>query len=149
KRETDEIRYLETGFVEDLQRTPGSRPFFRALHDSTPMNILITAGNTQVPIDRVRAITNVFTGRTGARIALRAHERGHCVTLLTSHPESIVDPSGDQSLPSERWIVGTYQTFDDLEKLMGVEIRDRGYDAVIHSAAVSDFRAAGVYAPGA
>ena len=32
------------------------------------MKILVTAGNTQVPIDRVRCITNIFSGRTGTRI---------------------------------------------------------------------------------
>ena len=37
------------------------------------MNILVTAGNTIVPIDRVRCITNVFTGRTGTAIALHCH----------------------------------------------------------------------------
>ncbi len=54
------------------------------------MNLLVTAGNTQAPIDRVRCLTNIFTGRTGAGIALEAHRRGHRVTLLTSHPESVV-----------------------------------------------------------
>ena len=29
------------------------------------MNLLVTAGNTLVPVDRVRCITNIFTGRTG------------------------------------------------------------------------------------
>lgn len=33
------------------------------------MRVLVTAGATQVPIDRVRAITNVFTGRTGTQVA--------------------------------------------------------------------------------
>ena len=55
------------------------------------MNVLVTAGNTQTPIDRVRCITNVFTGRTGAQVALEAHRRGHAVTLLTSHPEVVRD----------------------------------------------------------
>ena len=32
------------------------------------MKILVTAGNTQTPIDQVRCITNVFSGRTGARL---------------------------------------------------------------------------------
>ncbi len=58
------------------------------------MNLLVTAGNTLVPIDRVRAITNVFTGRTGASIARCAWERGHTVTLLTSHPEVVDAPTG-------------------------------------------------------
>ena len=39
------------------------------------MKILVTAGNTQTPIDRVRSITNIFSGRTGARIAARAFNR--------------------------------------------------------------------------
>jgi phosphopantothenate---cysteine ligase (CTP) len=47
------------------------------------MNLLVTAGNTQTPIDRVRCITNIFTGRTGAQVALEAHRRGHAVTHLT------------------------------------------------------------------
>jgi phosphopantothenate-cysteine ligase/phosphopantothenoylcysteine decarboxylase/phosphopantothenate--cysteine ligase len=51
------------------------------------MHILVTAGNTQAPIDDVRCITNIFTGHTGTRIALAAYSRGHSITLLTSHPE--------------------------------------------------------------
>ena len=47
------------------------------------MNILVTAGNTQTQIDRVRCITNIFSGRTGARVAAEADSRGHTVTLLT------------------------------------------------------------------
>ena len=54
-----------------------------------PLRVLVTAGNTQTPIDRVRCLTNVFTGRTGGRLALEAFDRGHEVTLLTSHPSVI------------------------------------------------------------
>lgn len=109
------------------------------------MNVLVTAGNTQVSIDRVRAITNIFTGRTGAHIALTAHDRGHTVTLLTSHPEAIADlretpPTGD------RWTVRHYRTFDDLAGLMAEHVRRPELEAVIHSAAVSDYQAAGIYA---
>ena len=50
------------------------------------MNLLVTAGNTLAPIDRVRGLTNIFTGRTGAAVALHAHGRGHRVVLLTSAP---------------------------------------------------------------
>ncbi|MFO0803298.1 MAG: phosphopantothenoylcysteine decarboxylase [Gemmataceae bacterium] len=31
------------------------------------MKVLVTAGNTQSPLDRVRCITNIFSGRTGLR----------------------------------------------------------------------------------
>ena len=111
------------------------------------MNLLVTAGNTQTPIDRVRAITNIFTGRTGSNIALHALARGHTVTLLTSHPEVIAGLSHGASLPADRWTVVSYRTFDDLQQHLEERMRRGGLDAVIHSAAVSDYRTSGVYAP--
>jgi phosphopantothenate---cysteine ligase (CTP) len=113
------------------------------------MKILITAGNTQVPIDRVRCLTNIFTGRTGAGIALVAYERGHDVTLLTSHPEALLALDRLQPLGPVRWRCHPYRTFGDLETLMRDELRRGGYDVVIHSAAVSDYHVAGIYAPAA
>lgn len=106
------------------------------------MNILVTAGNTLVPIDRVRCITNVFTGRTGAGIARCAWERGHTVTLLTSHPEAVENPPH-----SERWATLTYRTFEDLRDLMSERIARDNLETVIHCAAVSDYLAGGIYAP--
>lgn len=109
------------------------------------MKILVIAGNTQTPIDRVRSITNIFSGRTGARIAARAFDRGHAVTLLTSHPEAV------DAIPSVRprgapdWRAQSYRTFDDLDAAMDVEVRAGRFDAVIHAAAVSDYRVAGIY----
>ena len=41
------------------------------------MRILVTTGNTQMLIDKVRCITNIFTGRTGTKIAIEAKERRH------------------------------------------------------------------------
>lgn len=110
------------------------------------MNLLVTAGNTLVPIDRVRCITNIFTGRTGAGIALHAHNKGHTVTLLTSHPEVVAiltqrPPGGD------RWHLHPYRTFEDLQALMTTHVQNAGLDGIIHCAAVSDYLAAGVYAP--
>jgi phosphopantothenoylcysteine synthetase/decarboxylase len=120
------------------------------------MRILVTAGNTLIPIDRVRCITNIFTGRTGTRIALQAYQRGHAVTLLTAHPELVTANaarSGFSALSqkelegSNRWRVRAYRTFDDLEAGMQGNIRGEGLDVVIHCAAVSDYRPAGIYAP--
>jgi phosphopantothenoylcysteine synthetase/decarboxylase len=112
------------------------------------MNLLVTAGNTQAPIDRVRCLTNIFTGRTGAAIARHGWERGHRVTLLTSHPEVLEDQQG-KGPPSatDRWVMRSYRTFDELNQLMAGEIVASGLDAVIHSAAVSDYLSAGIYAP--
>jgi phosphopantothenate-cysteine ligase/phosphopantothenoylcysteine decarboxylase/phosphopantothenate--cysteine ligase len=104
------------------------------------MNLLVTAGNTQAPIDRVRCVTNIFTGRTGAHLALTAWQRGHRVTLLTSHPEVAANPDADA-----RWLVRPYRTFDDLAALMETEVRRGDLDGVFHAAAVSDYLFAGVY----
>jgi phosphopantothenate---cysteine ligase (CTP) len=112
------------------------------------MNILVTAGNTLVPIDRVRCLSNIFTGRTGSSIALHCLARGHHVTLLTSHPEVVRDLS-KVTLDSRRFVLHRYTTFDDLEFLMKEAVQRSGLDVVIHSAAVSDYRAGGVYAPSA
>ncbi len=111
------------------------------------MNILVTAGNTLVPIDQVRCITNIFTGRTGASIALQCHDRGHNVTLLTSHPEVLADLREPAAPLTERCQVRRYRTFEDLQERMGELVRAGGLDVVIHCAAVSDYHSAGVYAP--
>jgi phosphopantothenoylcysteine synthetase/decarboxylase len=111
------------------------------------MRILVTAGNTLVPIDRVRCLTNIFTGRTGARIAWVAHERSHAVTLLTSRPEALAEVADVSQGKSSPVAVRTYSTFDDLEHLLEVAIGRDKPDAVIHCAAVSDYRVEGVYAP--
>src|SRR5437588_375877 len=110
------------------------------------MNVLVTAGNTQVQIDRVRSITHVFTGRTGARIALHAYHAGHAATLLTSHPE-VVGPLNNyrDPPPSERWADNPYRTFDELAEMLETRVRQDRFDAIVHCAAVSDFRSAGVY----
>ncbi len=113
------------------------------------MNILITAGNTQAPIDRVRVVTNVFTGRTGAGLARTAWERGHTVTILTSQPETLADLPAPATDPdaARRVTVVPYATFDDLAGRMQAELKQTSYDALFHSAAVSDYLSAGVYAP--
>jgi phosphopantothenate---cysteine ligase (CTP) len=131
------------------------------------MNVLVTAGNTQTPIDRVRCITNIFTGRTGATIAVRAAERGHAVTLLTSHPEAVgfspslsgtgdalgssLQPNPLTPFPAREGgtkpTIRTYRTFDDLQTAMSELIPRGAFDAIIHCAAVSDYHCDGVFAP--
>lgn len=107
------------------------------------MELFITAGNTQTPIDRVRCITNIFTGRTGASIALEAYRRGHGVTLVTSHPEVLAGESFDAG----RWRCLPYCTFDDLAERMATGIAGSRIDAIVHCAAVSDYHSAGIFAP--
>ncbi|MFM8274218.1 MAG: phosphopantothenoylcysteine decarboxylase [Gemmata sp.] len=111
------------------------------------MNFLITAGNTQAPIDRVRCITNTFSGRTGAAVARTAWGRGHTVTLATSRPEALLEFGLNPREPGERFTVVKYQTFDELATLLQSQLRATAFDAVCHSAAVSDFLTAGAYTP--
>ncbi|MDY3553140.1 phosphopantothenoylcysteine decarboxylase [Gemmata sp. JC717] len=109
------------------------------------MNVLVTAGNTQTPVDQVRCITNIFSGRTGAQIAATAYDRGHTVTLLTSHPEVLETVGGTRSRVGPDWTVRNYRTFEDLDRLMAAEITSGRFDVVVHAAAVSDFHVAGVF----
>lgn len=116
------------------------------------MRWLVTAGNTQAPIDDVRCITNIFSGRTGAGIAAWAAHRGHGVTLLTSQPLVVAELQRDAALrlggePAAKLEVIPYRTFDDLAGLMETHVSRGGCDVVVHSAAVSDYLSAGVYAP--
>lgn len=115
------------------------------------MRLLVTAGNTQTPIDDVRCITNIFTGRTGTRLALDAHHRGHEVTLLTSHPEVVMDLAGTQTLGTSRWQVLAYRTFADLSLLMEQHIQTApgqpSFHVIIHVAAVSDYQVTHILAP--
>ena len=118
------------------------------------MKILVTAGATMTPIDKVRAITNIFHGRTGTEIAKHfALDSGNQVTLMTSNPDLIYN---DQKFICVRKLVPEtflmrfltrktfisvipYKTYDELRDLMASEIRFGHYDLIIHSAAVSDY----------
>jgi phosphopantothenoylcysteine synthetase/decarboxylase len=114
------------------------------------MNVLVTAGNTQAPIDKVRCVTNVFTGRTGAAIALEAHRRGHAVTLVTSHPDAVEKMHARMfGAPPliERWSLRRFRTFEELEQRLTELVPGDFFDAVVLSAAASDYLCAGVYAP--
>jgi len=104
--------------------------------------MLVTAGSTATHIDKVRVVTNIFGGRTGEHIALKAAEAGWQVMLLSSNP-------GGES-PRPEWVLERrrFKTFDELAELMEIEVREGGYDAIVHSAAVSDYRPAGAYVLG-
>jgi phosphopantothenate-cysteine ligase/phosphopantothenoylcysteine decarboxylase/phosphopantothenate--cysteine ligase len=108
------------------------------------MRILVTTGNTQTPIDRVRCITNIFSGRTGTQIALEAYRRRHAVTLVTSHPE-VVREMAPELVGDERWTVRRYRTFDDLEAELATLLTEDRFDAFIHAGAVSDYEPTGLF----
>lgn len=98
------------------------------------IKVLITAGSTVVPIDKVRLISNVFSGRTGTEIAKYFAEKNDAVTLITSNPDLLYEYYG---IPIN---VVTYTTFDQLKEAMEEEITEGNYDVIIHSSAVSDYK---------
>lgn len=101
--------------------------------------VLVTAGATTVPIDQVRAITNIFKGRTGTDIARHFAKKGHEVTLITSNPDLLGKDD------AARMCIVTYKTYDQLLTAMEREIVEEDYDVIIHSAAVSDYKVGGVF----
>ena len=94
--------------------------------------ILITAGPTWVAIDSVRVISNTATGRTGILLAKRLAKLGAKVTL-------VLGPVGQEKF-SKRIKIISFRFFDQLKSIILKEISSTKYDAVIHSAAVSDYR---------
>lgn len=111
------------------------------------MKWLVTAGNTVTYIDKVRCITNVFSGRTGTTIATQAALQGHFVVLLSSHPELVTTPPHEKTPCAGSLHVERFQTFDDLARLLRQHLTRGDFDAVVHCAAVGDYEYAGVYAP--
>ena len=103
-------------------------------------SILVTAGSTWVPIDSVRVITNIFKGSIGFTIAEMAVSFGANVTLL-------LGPSFDLSSykAPDNLIIKRFKYFDELDQLVADLLESNKFDAVIHSAAVSDFQLSKVY----
>ena len=97
-------------------------------------HILVTAGPTWAPIDKVRVITNIFSGKTGCSIAHCARKQGAKVKLLLG--------PGRINLPKDYFkgiSVTRFKYFDELLMLTRAEVGSRKYDAIIHSAAISDY----------
>ncbi len=93
--------------------------------------ILITAGPTQAPIDKVRVITNIATGGTGILLAQRLADLSARVTLLLG--------TAEPCCLNKNIRVIRFNFFDELKDRISRELRAKKYDAVIHSAAVSDY----------
>lgn len=84
-----------------------------------------------MPIDKVRVISNIASGKTGLLLANQAKKLGAEVTL-------ILGPVGKMGL-SKKIRVRNFHYFKELRALMREELKVRKYDIVIHSAAVSDY----------
>lgn len=130
----------------DLAEGPSSRPGRMAEPDEilahaaralaspsrlTGRRVLITAGPTREPIDRVRFVSNRSSGKMGYRLAEAAWRRGAAVTLV-SGPSSEPVPHGVTLLRVET----------TAEMAHAVKRALPGTDVLIMAAAPADFRPA-------
>jgi phosphopantothenoylcysteine decarboxylase/phosphopantothenate--cysteine ligase len=95
------------------------------------MKLLITAGPTREPIDRVRFISNRSSGKIGLALAQAGVDAGHQVTLL-------LGPGVDAHAVSPSSEVHRFETAGDL--LAQLRTHFPQYDVLIMAAAVSDYR---------
>ena len=93
--------------------------------------VLITAGPTFEPIDPVRGITNLSSGKMGFAIARAAHEAGAQVTLVAG-PVHLPTPRGVQRID-----VRTAQQMHDAVLPAATQ-----HDVFVATAAVADWRPA-------
>lgn len=97
------------------------------------VKVVVTSGATREPIDSVRYISNLSSGRTGASIAEALATRGFEVTQLAGVDS--VQASG----------VARREAFTDhasLDATLRRLVRDSACAAVVHAAAVGDFAVA-------
>src|SRR5437762_595923 len=94
-------------------------------------SVLITAGPTYEPIDPVRGITNLSSGKMGFAIARAAREAGASVTLVAG-PVHLPTPYGVQRID-----VQTAQQMHDAVLPLA-----RQHDVFVATAAVADWRPA-------
>ncbi len=99
-----------------------------------PLHVAITSGPTREPIDDVRYVSNVSTGRLGSAVATAFCRAGHRVTLL--HGASSIVPAAAPTGPALVEFSSAQSLLDALARLFG------GADApalLIHAAAVADY----------
>lgn len=97
------------------------------------LKVLITAGGTREPIDRVRVVSNRSSGKMGRAVAREAWRRGADVTVVAANVDEVE--------PGMVWVpVETYAELEEATMRLAPEA-----DALVMSAAVSDFTPAEVH----
>ncbi len=94
------------------------------------IKVLITAGGTQEPIDTVRVISNLSSGRTGIALAEAMTAMGFDVTLLQAHASAKTDNVTHRDV---------FTSFASLDEKMKSYLANEDFTHVIHAAAVSDY----------
>jgi phosphopantothenoylcysteine decarboxylase/phosphopantothenate--cysteine ligase len=101
------------------------------------MRIVITGGPSSEPIDGVRFITNQSTGELAVLLAERFQESGNDVELFL----------GRRSIFRISW-ARFYDTNEDLQRLLGEVDKREEVHAVLHAAALADFKVANILVEG-
>ncbi len=124
----DGCRVLEGsgGAMSSLEAIAG-----RVLHSLggplSGLRVLITAGGTREPIDRVRVVSNRSSGKMGRTLAREAFRRGAEVTVVAANVE--------EKEPGVRWVdVETYAEMEEATLRLAKKT-----DVLIMAAAISDF----------
>lgn len=99
--------------------------------DKSRLRVLITGGGTREAIDGVRFIGNNSTGATGAQIADYFQAMGDEVTYLAGV---------GAKRPLQVANVGSFTDCSDLDHHLAKELAAKKFDAIIHLAAVGDYR---------
>jgi phosphopantothenoylcysteine synthetase/decarboxylase len=100
------------------------------------MTVFITTGPAWEPIDAMRRLTNASTGALGALLADRLKSAGHHVVLFRGQASTAPAPQSSVEIVS-------FGTNDDLaRKLSNRATSQQRVDAVLHAAALCDFRVA-------
>jgi phosphopantothenoylcysteine decarboxylase/phosphopantothenate--cysteine ligase len=97
------------------------------------VEVVITAGGTQEPLDPVRVLTNRSSGKQGFALAQAALDLGAEVTLIAA-PTALAAPYGARRVD--------VRTAEQMQS--AVEEACREADVLVMAAAVADFRPAGV-----
>jgi len=113
----------------DFKKISNPKSNYRVLKNK---KVLITAGPTWVPIDSVRVLGNIATGKTGIGLAKTFLRLGSHVTLLLGPVGEVRGLSGVRLL--------RYVYFDELSALIKQQLTSGHYDVLVHSAAVSDYQ---------
>lgn len=132
----------------DKWKPLGPSPIFpdqKSTNRSRPQRVIITAGGTTEPIDGVRSIKNISTGKTGIIIADHFSAAGYDVTLLLSEDafkgfyKSYQMTEVFDNSYSDQMKVRTFLTFQDLYRLLREELSSNNFDVIVNAAAVSDY----------
>ncbi|MFM8468443.1 MAG: phosphopantothenoylcysteine decarboxylase [Limisphaerales bacterium] len=97
------------------------------------MKVVVTCGPGYEPIDQARRVTNFSTGRLGIALSNAFTARGWNVTCLKGEQATCADP-----LHAQR--VLPFSTNDDLAAKLVAIAGEGGWNAVLHAAALCDFR---------